>query len=90
VLSDAYRSRNTTRKTGEIPPGALCGSPETILEQLGDMPSYGIGGLLMKFAHGPTPHAYAMNGFRLFMEQVKPKLKQAVVPFKSVAKVSAA
>ena len=53
----------------------ICGSPETVIEEIAKIDRIGVGGLLMVFRIGPMPYEVAANSIRLFMKKVAPEFK---------------
>jgi alkanesulfonate monooxygenase SsuD/methylene tetrahydromethanopterin reductase-like flavin-dependent oxidoreductase (luciferase family) len=55
----------------------ICGSPDTVAEEIARIDSIGVGGLLMVFRIGPMPYETAENSIRLFMNKVAPQFRRA-------------
>lgn len=86
-LNHARRRLNTAREQqpsnatltaprDTVEHGLICGSPETVCDQLADLQKTGIGGLILHFRLGPMPWAAAANSLRLFAHKVAPAFGQ--------------
>ena len=54
----------------------ICGSPDTVSEEIARIDSIGVGGLLMVFRMGPMPFDVAESSIRLFMKKVAPQFRR--------------
>jgi alkanesulfonate monooxygenase SsuD/methylene tetrahydromethanopterin reductase-like flavin-dependent oxidoreductase (luciferase family) len=61
----------------QIEHSIICGSPDTVAEEIARIDSIGVGGLLMVFRMGPMPFEVAENSIRLFMNKVAPQFKES-------------
>lgn len=77
ALSEKARALLIAAESSDIPPGVLCGSPATVLEQLEGLPETGVGGLILRFRAGPMPFAFSSRSLQLFMREVAPKMHRA-------------
>jgi alkanesulfonate monooxygenase SsuD/methylene tetrahydromethanopterin reductase-like flavin-dependent oxidoreductase (luciferase family) len=68
---DGPAARNQVRHS------IICGSPETVAEEIARIDAIGVGGLLMVFRLGPMPYETAENSIRLFMKKVAPQFRKA-------------
>jgi alkanesulfonate monooxygenase SsuD/methylene tetrahydromethanopterin reductase-like flavin-dependent oxidoreductase (luciferase family) len=55
----------------------ICGSPDTVAEEIAKIDGIGVGGLLMVFRLGPMPSDVAANSIRLFMKKVAPQFQKS-------------
>jgi alkanesulfonate monooxygenase SsuD/methylene tetrahydromethanopterin reductase-like flavin-dependent oxidoreductase (luciferase family) len=53
----------------------LCGSPDTVAEEIAKIDDIGVGGLILTFRIGPMSYEQTANSIRLFMEKVAPEFK---------------
>jgi alkanesulfonate monooxygenase SsuD/methylene tetrahydromethanopterin reductase-like flavin-dependent oxidoreductase (luciferase family) len=66
----AAAARNVTHHS------LLCGSPATVAEQIAEIDAVGVGGLILQFRLGPSPHEIVENSLKLFMQQVAPEFSR--------------
>jgi alkanesulfonate monooxygenase SsuD/methylene tetrahydromethanopterin reductase-like flavin-dependent oxidoreductase (luciferase family) len=57
-----------------VPPGYAFGTAETVAAKLAPMRETGIGGLILRFRHGPMPLAQAVRSMEAFVRHVAPAL----------------
>jgi alkanesulfonate monooxygenase SsuD/methylene tetrahydromethanopterin reductase-like flavin-dependent oxidoreductase (luciferase family) len=53
----------------------LCGSPDTVAEEIAKVDAIGVGGLILVFRLGPMPYEVAEHSIKLFMSKVAPQFK---------------
>ena len=81
TFMEQYRPTGGSR----VPRGYLFGSPATVLEELAEVPTLGIGGLLLRFRIGPMPVEEGLNSLRLFVDKIAPHLRAKTAQAKPIA-----
>jgi alkanesulfonate monooxygenase SsuD/methylene tetrahydromethanopterin reductase-like flavin-dependent oxidoreductase (luciferase family) len=65
-----------TPSRDQVQHSLLCGSPETVAEEIAKIDKIGVGGLILVFRLGPMPHEVTTQSIRLFMNKVAPQFKK--------------
>ena len=55
----------------------LCGSPETVSDEIAKIDKIGVGGLILVFRLGPMPYEVAAHSIKLFMSRVAPNFRRS-------------
>ena len=64
-----------TPSRDQVQHSLLCGSPDTVSEEIAKIDRIGVGGLILVFRLGPMPHEVATHSIRLFMNKVAPNFR---------------
>jgi alkanesulfonate monooxygenase SsuD/methylene tetrahydromethanopterin reductase-like flavin-dependent oxidoreductase (luciferase family) len=65
-----------TPSRDQVQHSLLCGSPETVCEEIAKIDRIGVGGLILVFRLGPMPYEVAVQSIRLFMNKVAPNFRK--------------
>jgi alkanesulfonate monooxygenase SsuD/methylene tetrahydromethanopterin reductase-like flavin-dependent oxidoreductase (luciferase family) len=57
-----------------VPPGYVYGTPDTVIAKLSAMRETGMGGMIVRFRHGPMTLAQAVHSMEMFVHHVAPAL----------------
>jgi len=64
-----------TPSRDQVQHSLLCGSPDTVSEEIAKIDKIGVGGLILVFRLGPMPYEVAANSIKLFMNKVAPQFR---------------
>ena len=64
-----------TPSRDQVQHSLLCGSPDTVSEEIAKIDKIGVGGLILVFRLGPMPYEVAANSIKLFMTKVAPEFR---------------
>ena len=65
-----------TPSRDQVQHSLLCGSPDTVAEEIAKIDKIGVGGLILVFRLGPMPYEVASQSIRLFMNKVAPQFRK--------------